>query len=80
MANLADELSEHICHPPLVCGQSIAATLWHNSPFIESPQCSYSSEVNVVRVYSGLEEGVVHIHLAKYFSLSTIGKYIVYVG
>ena len=63
-----------------MCGQRIASTLQHDSPFIESPWRSYSSEVNVIGVYSCLEEGVGHVHLAKYLSLPTISKYIIYAG
>jgi len=80
MANLAYEFSECISHLALMCGQSITSTLWHNSLFIEAPQHSHSGEVNVIRVYLCLEEGVSHIHLAKYFSLPTVGKYVIYVG
>ena len=63
-----------------MCGWCIAPTLWHYGPFVESPQCSYGCEVNVVGVYSGLEEEVGHVHLAKYFSLPAISEYIIYVG
>ena len=81
MADLADKFLEHISHLALMCGWHIASTLQHDGLFIiESPWCSYGSEVNVVRVYSCLEEGVGHVHLAKYFSLPAIGEYIIYVG
>ena len=63
-----------------MCGWCVAPTLWHDGPFIESPQCSYGCEVNVVRVYLCLEEGVGHVHLTEYFSLSAISDYIIYVG
>ena len=80
MTNLANEFLECISHLVLMCGQCIAFTLWHDGPFIKFPWCSYGGEVNVVGVYSGLEEGVGHVHLAKHFSLPTIGKYIIYAG
>jgi hypothetical protein len=80
MAYLADEFPERVGHSALVCGQSIASTLWHDGPFIEAPWCSYGSEVNVVRVYSGLEEGICHVHLAKYFSLPAVGEYVINAG
>jgi hypothetical protein len=76
MANLANEFSKCIGHSMLMCGQSIASALWHDGPFIESPWHPYGSEVNVIRVYSCLEGGVGHVHLAKYFSLPAIGKYV----
>jgi hypothetical protein len=80
MANLADEFPECVSHLALVCRWSVASTLWHDGPFIESPRCSYSGEVNVVRVYTGLEEGIGHIHLAKYFPLPAVGEYIIDAG
>ena len=79
MAYLADEFLECVSHSALVCGQSIASTLWHDGPFVEAPWCLYSSEVNVVRVYLDLEEGICHAH-AKYFPLPTFGKYIINAG
>ena len=79
MANLANEFLECISHSPLMCGWGIASTVWHDSPFIESPWHSYSGEVNVIRVYS-CQEGVGHVHLAEYFSLTTISKYVIYTG
>ena len=80
MAYLANEFTEGIGHSTLVCGRSIASTLRHDSPFIEAPQCSYGGEMNVVRMYSGLEKGICHVHLAKYFSLPAVGKYVIYAG
>jgi hypothetical protein len=56
--------------------RGIAASLWHDGPFVEAPWGSYGSEVNVIRMYSGLEEGVGHVHLAEYFSLPAIGEYV----
>ena len=80
MANFANEFSECVCHSTLVCCWSITSTLWHDSPFIEAPWCSYSSEVNVVGVYSCLEEGVCHIHLAKNLALPAVSEYIINTG
>ena len=40
----------------------------------------YSSEVDVVRVDSRLEEGVGHIHLSEDFTFSTVSKYVVDAG
>jgi hypothetical protein len=80
MPNFADEFPEGVSHLVLVCGRSVASTLWHDGPFIESPRCSYGSEVNVVGVYTGLEEGVSHIHLAKYFSFPAVSEYIIDTG
>jgi hypothetical protein len=65
-----------VVHVEVTCGVTHVTPY----PFIESPQCSYSGEVNVIRVYLGLKEGVAHVHVAKYFSLPTISKYIIYVG
>ena len=80
MAYLTNEFPERISHSALVCGWSIASTLWHDGPFIEAPWCSYSSEVNVVRVYSRLEEGICHVHLAKYFPFPAVGEYVINAG
>jgi hypothetical protein len=77
MAYFTDVFSEHISHMVLMCSQGITSTLWNDGPFIESPQCSYGSEVNVVRVYLVLEEGVSHIHLPKDFLFTTVSKDII---
>lgn len=77
MPYFTNVFSEHISHMVLVCSQGVTSTLWHDSPFIESPQCSYSSEVNAVGVYPGLEEGVIHIHLPKDFPFTIVGKDII---
>ena len=80
MAYLTNEFPEHISHLALVCGWSIASTLWHDGPFIEAPWCLYSCEVHVIRMYSGLEEGICHVHLAKYFPFPAVGKYVINAG
>ena len=80
MAYLTNEFPERISHSVLVCGWSIASILWHDGPFIEAPWCSYSGEVNVIRVYLCLEEGICHVHLAKYFPFSTVSEYVINAG
>ena len=80
MAYLTNEFLEHISHSALVCGWGITSTLRHDGPFIEASWYLYSGEVNVVRVYSHLEEGICHVHLAKYFPFPAVGKYIINAG
>ena len=80
MADFPNEFLERISYSVLVCCQSIESTLWHDSPFIKAPRCSYCSEVNVVGVYSCLEEGVCHIHLAKNLALPAVSEYIINTG
>jgi hypothetical protein len=36
--------------------------------------------VDVIRVYLHLEEGVGHVHLAKYLPLPAIGEYVIDAG
>jgi hypothetical protein len=71
---------ERVGHTVLVCSWGITSTLWHDGPFIESPRCSYGSEVNVVGVYPGLEEGVSHIHLPENFPFTTVSFAIIDLG
>ena len=80
MANFANEFPECISHSALVCGRGIAATLWHDSPLVEAPWCPHGSEVYIVGVYSCLEEGIGHVHLAKYLPLPTVCKYVIDTG
>jgi hypothetical protein len=63
-----------------VSGGGIAATLWHDGPLVEAPRCSHSGEVNIVGVYSHLEEGVGHVHLAEYLSLPAVSKNVIDAG
>ena len=80
MAYLANDFMECVSYSTLVCGWSIASTLWHDSPFIEAPWCSYSGEVDVIRVYSSLEERVGHVHFSEYLSLPTVSEYVIDAG
>ena len=77
MAYFTNVFSERVSHTALVCSRGVTSTLWHDGPFIESSRCSYGSEVNVVGVYRGLEEGVSHIHLPEDFPFTTVGKDII---
>src|ERR1700761_3128195 len=77
MADFANVLTKSSGHTALMSAGSIAPTLRHNSPFVETKRGGSSSILNVVGVNASLEEGVSHVKFTPDTATSAIGKDII---